>query len=56
VFVVSDPAQAKQSFLQLAAGTPFRYIDAGVLKNARTVERMKLLLGSWAGDISTTRE
>lgn len=45
VFVVSDHAQAKQSFLQLAAGTPFRYIDAGVLKNARTVERMTLLMG-----------
>ena len=45
MFVVSDHAQAKQSFLQLAAGTPFRYIDAGVLKNARTVERMTLLMG-----------
>jgi 8-hydroxy-5-deazaflavin:NADPH oxidoreductase len=45
VFVVSDHAEARQSFLQLAAGTPFRYIDAGVLKNARTVERMTLLLG-----------
>jgi NADPH-dependent F420 reductase len=45
VFVVSDHAEAKQAFLQLAAGTPFRYIDAGVLKNARTVERMTLLLG-----------
>ena len=45
VFVVSDHAQAKRSFLQLAAGTPFRYIDAGLLKNARTVERMTLLLG-----------
>jgi NADPH-dependent F420 reductase len=45
VFVVSDHAEAKQSFLQLAVGTPFRYIDAGVLRNARTVERMTLLLG-----------
>lgn len=45
VFVVSDHAEAKQSFLQLAAGTPFRYVDAGLLKNARTVERMTLLLG-----------
>jgi NADPH-dependent F420 reductase len=45
VFVVSDHVQAKQSFLQLVADTPFRYIDAGVLKNARTVERMTLLLG-----------
>jgi 8-hydroxy-5-deazaflavin:NADPH oxidoreductase len=45
VFVVSDDAQAKQSFMELAAGTPFRYIDAGALKNARTVERMTLLMG-----------
>jgi predicted dinucleotide-binding enzyme len=45
VFVVSDHDDTKQAFLALAAGTPFRYIDAGVLRNARTVERMTLLMG-----------
>jgi 8-hydroxy-5-deazaflavin:NADPH oxidoreductase len=45
VFVVGNDAAAKRSFFELAEGTPFRYIDAGVLKNARTVERMTLLMG-----------
>ena len=45
VLVVSDDAQAKQAVFDLVAGTPFRYIDAGVLKNARTVERLTLLTG-----------
>lgn len=45
VYVVSDHAAAKQSFLELTSGTPFRYVDAGALKNARTVERMTLLMG-----------
>jgi predicted dinucleotide-binding enzyme len=45
VFVVSDDAGAKQTFFELVQGTPFRYIDAGKLKNARTIERMTLLSG-----------
>ena len=45
VFVVSDHDDTKQAFMALATGTPFRYIDAGVLRNARTVERMTLLMG-----------
>jgi predicted dinucleotide-binding enzyme len=45
VFVVGDDAGAKQTFFELTQGTPFRYIDAGNLKNARTVERMTLLSG-----------
>jgi 8-hydroxy-5-deazaflavin:NADPH oxidoreductase len=45
VFVVSDSEDAKREFLALTQGTPFRYIDAGPLKNARTVERMTLLSG-----------
>jgi NADPH-dependent F420 reductase len=45
VFVVSDDAGAKQTFFELVRGTPFRYIDAGNLKNARTIERMTLLSG-----------
>lgn len=45
VFVVSDDAQAKAEFLKLVEHTPFRYIDAGRLANARTIERMTLLSG-----------
>lgn len=45
VFVVSDIAEAKAEFLSLVAGSPFRYIDAGKLSNARTIERMTLLSG-----------
>ncbi len=45
VFVVSDDAQAKAEFFKLVQGSPFRYIDAGKLSNARTVERMTLLSG-----------
>jgi len=45
VFVVGDDAGAKQIFFELTKNTPFRYIDAGNLKNARTIERMTLLSG-----------
>ena len=45
VFVVGDDLEAKRIFCELTRGTPFRYIDAGNLKNARTVERMTLLSG-----------
>lgn len=45
VLVVGDSAEDKSELLRLAAGTPFRYIDAGSLRNARTVERMTLLSG-----------
>lgn len=45
VLVVSDDAQAKQIVFDLVAGTPFRYIDAGALRNARTIERLTLLTG-----------
>jgi hypothetical protein len=45
VFVVSNHAAAKKTFLELVRETPFRYIDAGNLKNARTIERMTLLSG-----------
>jgi predicted dinucleotide-binding enzyme len=45
VFVVADDTGAKQVFFELTQGTPFRYIDAGNLKNARTIERMTLLSG-----------
>lgn len=45
VFVVSDDAEAKATVLKLVENTPFRYIDAGQLSNARTIERMTLLSG-----------
>ncbi len=45
VFVVSDRADAKAEFFSLVEGSPFRYIDAGKLSNARTIERMTLLSG-----------
>jgi 8-hydroxy-5-deazaflavin:NADPH oxidoreductase len=45
VFVVSDDAEAKVEFFRLVEHTPFRYIDAGQLANARTIERMTLLSG-----------
>lgn len=45
VFVVSDDAAAKAEFFRLVEASPFRYIDAGKLSNARTIERMTLLSG-----------
>lgn len=45
VLVVGDDAEAKRQFLELVEGTPFRYLDAGPLRNARTVERLTLLTG-----------
>lgn len=45
VFVISDDAEAKATVLKLVENTPFRYIDAGRLTNARTIERMTLLSG-----------
>lgn len=45
VFVVSDDAEAKTTVLKLVENTPFRYLDAGRLTNARTIERMTLLSG-----------
>ncbi|MEU8248331.1 NAD(P)-binding domain-containing protein [Nonomuraea sp. NPDC048916] len=45
VYVVSDDEEARQQVIRLGEGTPFRYLDAGRLANARTVERMTLLSG-----------
>lgn len=45
VLVVSDDDDAKTELLRLVEGTPFRYLDAGPLRNARTVERLTLLTG-----------
>lgn len=45
VFVIGDDEPAKQRFMAMCEGSPFRYIDAGRLSNARAVERMTLLVG-----------
>jgi predicted dinucleotide-binding enzyme len=45
VYVVGNDEEAKGDFLALSEELPFRFIDAGCLKNARTVERMTLLCG-----------
>ena len=42
VYVVGDDENAKSEFLTLVSGSPFRFIDAGRLYNARFVERMTL--------------
>jgi predicted dinucleotide-binding enzyme len=44
VYVVSDDDAGKAQFLSLVAGSPFRYLDAGKLINARYVERMTLFI------------
>lgn len=46
VLYVGDDEQAKRQFLTLAEGTPFRFLDAGPLRNARTVERLTMLTGA----------
>lgn len=45
VFVISDDESAKSLLLGTVANNPFRYIDAGHLANARTIERITLLSG-----------
>jgi NADPH-dependent F420 reductase len=45
IFVIGDDEKAKQRLIAMCEGSPFRYIDAGRLSNARTVERMTLLIG-----------
>ncbi|MBI4752586.1 MAG: NAD(P)-binding domain-containing protein [Acidobacteria bacterium] len=54
VYVVSDHPEAKQVFFKLVEGSPFRYIDAGRLSNARTVERMTLLSGEMGRNLGIT--
>ena len=46
VLVTGDDEAAKAEFLRLAAGTPFRYLDAGPLLHSRTVERLTFITGS----------
>jgi 8-hydroxy-5-deazaflavin:NADPH oxidoreductase len=42
VYVVGDDDASKQEFQALVDGSPFRFLDAGRLYNARFVERMTL--------------
>jgi NADPH-dependent F420 reductase len=53
VLVTGDDEGAKQQFLALVEGTPFRYLDAGPLKNSRTVERLTLLTGRLGRQLGT---
>ena len=46
VLVLGDDDDAKQAFLKLSEGTPFRYLDAGGLISARTVERLSMMTGA----------
>ncbi len=46
VFIMGDDEDSKQEFLRLAEGTPFRYLDAGGLINARAIERMTMITGA----------
>ena len=52
VLITGDDEEAKRQFLALAEGTPFRYLDAGPLRNARTVERLTLLTGRLGRQLS----
>jgi 8-hydroxy-5-deazaflavin:NADPH oxidoreductase len=53
VLVTGDDEEAKAKFLELAVGTPFRYLDAGALRNSRTVERLTLLTGRLGRQLKT---
>ena len=46
VLMIGDDEAAKLEFLKLTEGTPFRYLDAGALINARTVERLTMITGA----------
>lgn len=53
VLMVGDDAGAKAEFLALAEGTPFRYLDAGPLIHARTIERLTLITGRLGRQLGT---
>jgi NADPH-dependent F420 reductase len=42
VYVTSDDETARRAVIELLNGTPFRVLDAGLLRNNRTIERMTL--------------
>ncbi len=43
VYVTSNDGQARQMVIDLIKPLPFRVLDAGILQNNRTIERMTLL-------------
>lgn len=53
VLLVGDDAGAKAEFLALAEGTPFRYLDAGPLVHARTIERLTMVTGRLGRQLGT---
>lgn len=53
VLVVGDDDAAKGEFLDLACGTPFRYLDAGPLQNSRTLERLTMITGRLGRQLGT---
>jgi predicted dinucleotide-binding enzyme len=53
VLLVGDDAGAKAEFLALAEGTPFRYLDAGPLVHARTIERLTMITGRLGRQLGT---
>ena len=53
VLLTGDDEVAKAEFLQLARNTPFRYLDAGPLENARTVERLTMITGRLGRQLGT---
>ena len=53
VLVVGDDPLAKDAFLDQTEGTPFRYLDAGPLINARTVERLTMMTGALGREIGS---
>ena len=53
VLLIGEDEAAKAEFLELAQGTPFRYLDAGPLVNARTVERLTMITGRLGRQLGT---
>jgi len=53
VLMVGDDDDAKSEFLELAAGTPFRYLDAGPMINARAIERLTPITGRLGRQLGT---
>ncbi len=45
IFVTADEAETREKIINLLKPLPFRVLDAGNLKNNRTIERMTLLSG-----------
>jgi len=46
VLVTGDDRLAKDAFMALAEGTPFRYLDAGPLISSRAIERLTFITSS----------